>query len=154
MGGKQVNSSRLIRIGIVAALGLHAIAHTLALSALLGQALGSVPQLAVRTWLVPGLTSNAAAAVAIPFWAVASVAFALAAVSFWGVSARIPDWRQLAVGGAIVSTAAIAIFAGTWPGSPDASYSLLNQGVAVAMNVVVLGSQLVLHWPPERMFGR
>jgi hypothetical protein len=144
----------VVRIGIAGALGLHAIAHTIALAALLRQALGPAPDVAARSWLFPDATPSIAAAVAIPFWLVAAVAFVLAAVSFWGVRVPFDGWRRFAVVGAVASITGVAIFLGTWPGSPDAFYSLLNDGVALAMNAVVLGSQLWLHWPSPAVFGR
>jgi hypothetical protein len=32
-------------------------------------------------------------------------------------------------------------------------YSLLDIGVALAMNLVIIGAPLWLHWPPQPMFG-
>jgi hypothetical protein len=78
----------------------------------------------------------------------------MAALSFWGAAMPIAGWRQLAVGGAVASILGMAVFFGTWPGSPDTFYSLLNTAVALAMNLGILGSQLWLHWPPQVMFGR
>ena len=33
-------------------------------------------------------------------------------------------------------------------------YSLLDIGVAFAMNAVIVGTLLMLHWPPQPMFGK
>jgi hypothetical protein len=147
-------SPTLLRIGITVALGLHAVAHANALTALVRQALGNVPQVPARLWALPMLDPSTAAAIALPLWLVATAAFALAALSFWGLSVPTPGWRQLAVAGAVTSVLGVALFFGTWPGAPDTFYSLLDIGVAVAMNLVIFGTLLWLHWPPQPMFGR
>lgn len=144
----------VLRIGIAGALALHAIAHTIALTALLRQAFGPGPEFAARSWLLPNAQPTLAAAIAVPFWLLAAVAFATAALSFWGVAVPLVGWRQLAVIGAGTSLLGIAVLFGFWPGSPDAFYALLNTAVAVGMNLVVLGSQLWLHWPPTALFGK
>lgn len=147
-------SPALIRIGITAALGLHAVAHASALVALVRQALGQAPEVPARLWALPALDASVAAGIALPFWVVATAAFALAAVSFWGVSLPLPGWRQLAIGAAVASLLGLAFFFGTWPGSADTFYSLLNMGVALTMNLVIVGTLLWLRWPPQPMFGR
>lgn len=147
-------SPTLIRIGITAALALHAVAHANGLVALARQALGEFNGVPARLWPLPNLDASVAAGIALPFWLVATVAFALAALSFWGVSLPLPGWRQLAIGGAVASMLGLALFVGTWPGSADTFYSLLNMGVALAMNLVIFGILLLLRWPPEPMFGR
>jgi hypothetical protein len=116
--------------------------------------LGQRPTLPRAHGYCPKPAPSIAAAVAIPLWLVAAVAFAMAALSFWGAAMPIAGWRQLAVGGAVASILGMAVFFGTWPGSPDTFYSLLNTAVALAMNLGILGSQLWLHWPPQVMFGR
>jgi hypothetical protein len=147
-------SPTLIRIGVTAALGLHAVAHANALAALVRQALGQTPDLAARLWPLPNLGAGVAAGLGLPLWIIATAAFALAALSFWGVALPLPGWRQLAIGGAVASVLGVALFFGTWPGAPDTFYSLLDIGVALAMNFVIFGVLLWLHWPPEPMFGR
>ena len=147
-------SSTLIRIGITAALGLHAVAHANAVWALVRQALGQAPDVAARFWPLPNLGAGAAAGLGLPFWIVATGAFALAALSFWGVALPLPGWRQLAIAGAVASVLGVVLFFGTWPGAPDTFYSLLDIGVALAMNLVIFGALVWLHWPPQPMFGR
>lgn len=147
-------SPTLIRIGITGALALHAIAHANALAALLRQALGKAPQLPARMWPLPNLDAGGAAIIGVSLWLVATAAFALAALSFWGVAVPGPSWRQLAIGGAIASAVGIALFFGTWPGAPSVCYSLLDIGVALAMNLAIFGALLWLHWPPQPMFGK
>jgi hypothetical protein len=147
-------SPTLIRIGIAAALGLHAVAHANALVGLIRQAAGQVPAVPVRLWFLPGLDPSAAAGVAVPVWLFASAAFALAALSFWGVALPGPGWRQLAISGAVASMLGLAVCFGTWPGASETFYALLDIGVALAMNLAILGTLLWVHWPPLPMFGR
>lgn len=139
-------SAPVLRIIIAVALAAHGIAHAIALGGLIGQSAGgtSPAEVVVRTWLAPGLGPSAAAAAAIPFWLVATVGFLLAALSFWGI--LIPDgpWRQIAVGSAFASIVGIALFAGSWPGSPGELRSMLNTGLALTMNVAILVAQLRL----------
>ena len=149
-------SPSVLRIIVVVALAAHGIAHAIAAAGLIGQGVGgaSASQVAVRSWLLPGLGPNAAAALAIPFWLVATVGFLLAALSFWGI--LIPDapWRQIAVASAIASIIGVALLAGTWPGSPNELRSMLNTGIALTMDVAILVTQLWLHWPAQAVFGK
>jgi hypothetical protein len=151
----DVLSPSVLRIIVVVALAAHGIAHAIALSGLVGQSVGgpSASHVAVRSWLLPGLGPNAAAAAAVPFWLVATTGFLLAALSFSGVLVPDAPWRQIAVASAVASIAGIALSTGTWPGSPDELRSLLNTGIALTMNVAVLATQLWLHWPAEAMPG-
>lgn len=149
-------SPSVLKIIVVVGLAAHGIAHAIALGGLIGQSAGgaSASQVVIRSWLLPGLGPNAAAASAIPFWLVATVGFLLAALSFWGI--LIPDapWRQIAAASAIASLIGVAFLAGTWPGSPTELRSILNSGIAVTMNVAVLLTQLWLHWPAQAVFGK
>ncbi len=149
-------SPSVLGIIIVVALGAHAIAHAIALGGLASQAVGGVSAsiVGVRSWLVPGLGPNAAAAVAIPFWLVATVGFLLAALSFWGILVPDAPWRQIAVASAIASIAGVGLIAGAWPGSPTELRSMLNTGVAMTLNVAILLAQLWLQWPAQEMFGK
>ncbi len=149
-------STQVLRIIVIVALAAHGIAHGLALSGLVGQSVsgGAGSQVAVRSWLLPGLGPNAAAAAAIPFWLIATAGFLLAAVSFWGVLMPDAPWRQIAIASAVASIVGIALSTGTWPGSPNELRSMLNTGIALTMNVAVLVSLLWLHWPAENLFGR
>lgn len=149
-------STPVLRIIIVVALAAHGIAHAIALSGLVGQSVGgaSASMVVVRSWLLPGLGHNAAAALAIPFWLVATVGFLLAALSFWGILVPDAPWRQIAVASAVASIVGIALFAGTWPGRPNELESMLDTGVAMTMNGAVLLALLWLHWPALAMFGK
>ena len=148
-------SPSVLRIIIVVALAAHGIAHAIALAGLIGQGVGGVStSVVVRSWLLPGLGPNTAAAVAVPFWLVATMGFLVAALSFSGI--LIPDapWRQIAVGSGIASIVGIAFLAGTWPGSPTELRSMLNTGIAMAMNAAVLLALLWQRWPAQEMFGK
>jgi len=98
-----------------------------------------------RSWIAPSLPQAASTAIATAFWGVALVGFVTAALSFRGILIPGDIWRQLAVGSAVVSTAGILAFLGTWP--------LFNTAAALAVNFAVLATQLWLHWPPPGMFG-
>ena len=149
-------SPSVLKMIIAVALAAHGIAHAIALGGLVGQSVGGVSPspVLVRSWLLPGLGPNTAAAVAVPFWLVATVGFLVAALSFSGI--LIPDapWRPIAVGSAIASIVGIALVAGTWPGSPTELRSMLNTVIAMTMNVAVLLALLWLHWPAQEMFGK
>lgn len=143
-------SPRTIRIIIAGALFLHGIAHGIALGALVAQSLRGPrdARVSVQTWLIRGLSARATAAVALPFWTIATVGFLAASLSVWGVLVSGDAWRQLALVGSIVSLLGIALFSGIWPGSPTPWRSILNTAVALAMNFAVLVTQLWLRWPP------
>ncbi len=148
-------SANILRIIIAGGLLLHGIAHGIALLALLRQALTGPPanRPEARTWVSHRLSPKTAASVALPFWAVATFCFFAASVAFWGLLSSL-DWRQIALVGAIVGTLGIAIFPSPWPGSPNSQRSLLNTSIALAVNVVILATQLWLHWPPVASFGK
>ena len=149
-------STSVLRIIIVVGLAAHGFAHAIALGGLIAQGTGgaSGSQVEVRSWVVPGLGPNVAAAIAIPFWLVATVGFLLAALSFWGILAADAPWRQIAVVSAIASLVGVAFLAGIWPGSPTDLRSMLNTGIAVTMDVAILLTQLWLGWPATSVFGK
>lgn len=148
-------STGVIKVIIVVALAAHGLAHAIALSGLVQQVGGTVSgsALTVRSWLLPDLGSSAAAALAVPFWLLATVGFFAAAVSFWGIAAPDWPWRQIAVGAALVSTAGIVLFSAIWPGGEE-GLRVVHIGAAMAMNLAVLVTQLLLHWPTEAMVAR
>ncbi len=149
-------SPSVLRIIITVAFAAHGIAHAIALAGLIGQGVGgaSASNVVVRSWLMPGLAPNAAAAAAIPFWLVATVGFVLAALSFSGIILLDAPWRLIAVASATVSIVGIVLLAGTWPGSPNGHHNLLNSGIAMTVNVAVMVAQLWLHWPAQSVFDR
>ncbi len=149
-------SDETIRVLITAALLAHALAHAAAFSALVGQSRKTAypPRVPMRYWLYPSLGPRRTAILALPFWAVDTVGFVLAALSFWGTAVPAGMWRALAVGSAIVSVSGIALFSGVWPGSPSRRRSAFNSLIALAMNAAVLVTLLVMHWPEHSMFDR
>ena len=80
------------------------------------------------------------------FWLLAAVGSLAACLGFLGVLVPSSLWRQLAVGAAVVSLLGLVLFWGTWPA--------INTIGALSMNIVVLITQLWLHWPPISMFGK
>lgn len=148
--------ANLTRILIAGSLALHGLAHAVALLAAILQSLsGASPsRVTLRTRLRPGLRPQAAAAVAIPFWAIPSICCLAGAACFWGLLPWAEAWRSLALGGALISMLGIAAFSGIWPGSPNRRRSMLNTAVAMAMNAAILAALLALGWPAPAMFGR
>ncbi|MGA2819335.1 MAG: hypothetical protein ABSF61_01550 [Anaerolineales bacterium] len=149
-------SVQTIRVVIAGALLLHGIAHAIGLGALLAQSLRglSTSWVAVRSWLFPTLSTNTAATAAVPFWIVPTIGFIASSASFWGILVPSGWWRQLALAGSIASILGIALFSGSWPGSPNSERSILNTSIALIMNIVILVAQLWLHWPSEVLFGK
>jgi hypothetical protein len=149
-------SDQVIRVLIAGALLLHGIAHAIALAAVVGQTLRgpSASRVPIRSWLMSFLRPKTAAMLALPFWTFSTATFLAASASFWGILLPGLAWRQLALVGSAVSIAGVALFSGVWPGSPGARRSALNTAVALAMDLVILGTQLWLRWPPVTMFGK
>jgi hypothetical protein len=141
-------SVETIRILIAAVLLLHGLGHVGAMVALavVGRGLSTGPWRAARSWLWPSLPPQAATAVAFVFWLLSAAGFVASAMSFWGVLIPGDLWRQLAVASSIVSIVGIAVFFGIWP--------LFNTLAALAVNIIVLVTQLWTHWPPLSMFGK
>jgi hypothetical protein len=141
-------SVQTIKILIAAVLLLHGLGHVGAIAALavVARGLPAGPWRPARSWLWPSFPPQAATAVAVVFWLLSAAGFVASAVSFWGVLIPGDLWRQLAVASSIVSIVGIALFFGIWP--------LFNTLAALAVNIVVLVTQLWAHWPPLSMFGK
>jgi hypothetical protein len=143
-------SDQLLRLILGGVLLLHGLGHGGAFGALLWLRLrpgsNTGGWLAARSWLVPALTGDPGLAVASAFWVVALVGFVAAALSSWGVLLPLDVWKPLAVASAIVSTAGIVLFFGTWP--------MFNTLAALGVNIAVLVAVLWLHWPPESVFRK
>ena len=101
--------------------------------------------LVARSWLFPSLSPMAATVVASIFWVLCIIGFVAAALSFWGIIFPREVWGQLAIASAIVSSAGIILFFGTWP--------IFNTIAALTVNATVLVTQLWLHWPSAAMIG-
>jgi hypothetical protein len=141
-------SVETIRILIAAVLLLHGLGHVGAIVALVvvGRGLPAGPWRPARSWLWPSFPPHAATALAVVFWLLSAAGFTASAMSFWGVLISGDLWRQLAVASSGVSIVGIAVFFGIWP--------LFNTLAALAVNIIVLVTQLWTHWPPLSMFGK
>ena len=141
-------STSTVRLLIAGALLLHGLGHGGALGALawVGRGGDSGGWRAARSWLFPSLSPRAATLVACTFWVLSLAGFVAAAMSFWGVLIPAAAWRSLALISACISGLGIALFFGTWP--------MFNTLAALGMNIAVLLTQLIMHWPPVDMFGR
>jgi hypothetical protein len=148
--GNPAMSPETIRGLVFGALMIHGLGHGGALGALLwiafrpGDPTGGWQ--AARSWLLPALPAASATMVAGTFWVVSLLGFVAAALAFWGIVLPGDLWRPLAIGSAIVSLAGITLFFGTWPP--------FNTVAALAVNVAVLLSLLVLRWPTIADAGR
>lgn len=142
-------STQAVKLLIAGALFVHGIGHVAALGTLIVHKLGhghlTGSWLPARSWLLSSLSASAATTVASLFWILSAIGF-VAAASFWGILVPGDAWRQLALVSSIVSILGIVLFLGTWP--------TFNTLAALVMNLVVLVTQLWLHWPPQAMFGR
>lgn len=147
-------SPQTIRVIVPAALLLHAIAHAIALGALLSLSLRGAPspRLAVGSWVFPALPAKTAAATALPFWLISTLGFLGASMVFQGILPGGEAWRQVAVVSALVSILGSALFSGIWPGSQSQPRSIFNTAIALAFNLVILVTQLWLHWPSPAMY--
>ena len=94
----------------------------------------------------PSLPASTATTVASIFWILSLTGFVVAALPFWGVPVPGQAWRPLAVASALVSTAGIVLFLGTWP--------MFNTLAALGLNVAVLVAVVSLRWPPETLLGQ
>jgi hypothetical protein len=145
------SNSGLIQTIITSALILHAVAHAIAMIALVGQAaIGrSNRKVAVTSWLIRGLSPRSAARFLFPFWLLSTLSFFGAAASSWGVLVPGDLWGLLAFIGAIFSTLGILLSGGIWPGSPSPNRSHLNTSIAMTMNIVILSARVWLQWIPS-----
>ena len=145
-----------LRLVIAAVLLLHGLAHLVALGALLStlagvrSPTGPVP----RLWALRTLSTRSLALVGALLWGAATAGFLGAAGAFWGLWLNASAWRPLASGASLISILGIAVFAGTWPGSPSRNRSVLNTAIAAFMDAVILAALLWLRWPPVELFGR
>jgi hypothetical protein len=149
-------TSDTLRLIIAGSLVLHAIAHALALLALLAEGLGLRKVEAERpsSGLLLRLTPRAATVVGSVIWAASAMGFLVAAAGFWGTLTIGASWRTSAIASSCVSTLGIVARGGNWPGPVSAGRSKLNTLVAITMNVVILVALVWLRWPPPGMFGR
>lgn len=137
-----------LRLVVGGILLVHGIAHVGPIGAQLWIRSGHVTPAgswsAARSWAAPGLSADAAGTVAGAFWVVSLVGFVLTALAFWGIGLPVDAWGPLGAGSALVSTAGIVLFAGTWPAFNTVAALGVNVGVIVA---VLIG------WPPASVVG-
>jgi hypothetical protein len=141
-------TSQTIKIIIAGVLLLHGLGHGGAIGALIAidRGVPSGKWLSARSWLFPKLSPQVAKVIAIAFWVAALLGFVAAALSFWGILIPGDWWRPLALTFAIISFVGIALYWGRWP--------MFNTLAAQVVNLVVIITQLWLHWPPVAMFGK
>lgn len=141
-------TDQLLRLLVGGVIGVHGIAHAGAIGALLwirsGHETAPGSWAGARSWVAPRLSAEAATALAIAIYASALVGFVLTSLAFWGIALPVDWWRLLGVGSAIVSTAGIVLFFGTWP--------VFNMLAALAVNVGVVAAVL-LNWPPASVLA-
>ncbi len=139
---------------VVGSLALHGLAHAIAFNAILLQFVQvSEKRILLRPWLLRSLTDRQAAALAAPFWLFSTLGFVAATAGFMGKLSSGETWRMFAITAAWLSLLGMLLFPGLWPGASGRNRSLLNTGIAVFMDLVILTALLVLHWPPPALFG-
>lgn len=126
-------STQTLKILIAGALFVHGVGHTLGF------------WMPARSWLFPKLGEPALRMISSVFWILAATGFLAALLGFLGFLVPFNLWRIIALGTAVVSLLGIVIFWNTWP--------TFNTIGALSMNLIVLVTQLWLHWPPPSMFG-
>ena len=138
-------TNQLVQIIVFAVLFLHGIAHGGAIAALFW--VEARPDIdaggwkAAKSWVIPSLSPYTARSVAIAFWTVSMIGFVAAALSFLGFVVPQSSLSWLAVSSAAISTAGILLFLGIWPP--------FNTAAALAVNLAVFITQLMLHWPSQ-----
>ena len=132
---KDFNMSvQTLRFLIAGALFVHAVGHTLGF------------WMPSSSWLFPKFSESTLKVVSSMFWILSTLGFLASFFGFIGFIIPIMWWRSLAVVFAIVSLLGLFLFWNTWP-----KFNLIG---ALSMNIAVLVTQLVLHWPAESLFGR
>jgi len=126
-------STQILRILIAGALFVHGTGHLLGF------------WMPTRSWLFPNLGEPILRIIGSIFWILAAMGFLAAFLGFLGLLVPSSLWRPLAVGTALMSLLGLMLFWNTWPA--------FNTIGAFGMNVVVLVTQLWLHWPPTSVFG-
>jgi hypothetical protein len=127
-------SPQILRILIAGALFVHGVGHVLGF------------WMPANSWLFPKVPESTLRVVGSIFWILSAVGFLASTLGFLGFLVPAMWWRSLAVIFAVVSLLGLFLFWNTWP-----RFNLIG---ALTMNLVVLVTQLVLHWPAESLFGR
>lgn len=141
-------SDEMLRLVTGGVLMVHGVAHVGAIGALLwlrsGRPTGAGSWSAARSWLIPSLATDTAAAIAITFWAAALIGFVFTALAFWGVILPVDVWRPVGIISASVSAGGIVLFFGTWP--------MFNTLAALVVNIAVFVA-VATNWPPSSVLG-
>jgi hypothetical protein len=128
-------------VGVV--LVLHGVGQLLGVLAL--TRLGG-PTWNARSWLLTEAIGEAASkALSAVVWTAALVLFVVAGLVVLGVTASGPDWRALAVAGALVSLTGMALFWNAFP------VLIPNKLGSVAVDLAALVGVLVADWPTDAM---
>jgi hypothetical protein len=126
-------SAQTLRLLIAGALFVHAVGHSLGF------------WMPSSSWILPNVSESTLKIVSRILWILSIVGFLASFLGFLGFIIPVTWWRSLAIVFAFVSLLGLFLFWNTWP-----TFNLLG---AVSMNIVVLVTQLVLHWPAENTFG-
>lgn len=130
---KGVKMAGWLRIVLALAVGAHGVGHVLFLVPLWSN---SDWGQSTRSWLLgDGVLAKSAGSLV---WIVALLGFIAVGI---GLYAGSEWWRTVAIVSALVSVLGLILF---WS-SPATSPALS----ALVFNLVVMGSLLVLHWPPQ-----
>jgi hypothetical protein len=139
-------SGTTLRIIVALVFLVHGVGHFMGIMPALGLA-------TVKGWssrsrlLTPLLGETASRIISFVLFAAAMVGFLAAALALMGWLVPHDSWRTLAVGSAVVSLIAIALF---W----NAFVALIpNKLGAIAVDVATLVCLLVLNWPSEADIG-
>jgi hypothetical protein len=98
-----------------------------------------------RSWLLPRLLNGPARWAFVFQWLVAGLGFVLAALGLLKIGIAPILWRALAIAASLLSGVVAILYVNRQDGRP-----LFN---AMAMDIVVLVSLLILDWPPASLVG-
>lgn len=133
-----MNVWRLV-IGLV--LLLHGVGHALGVLSL---APFDRPEWNMRSWLLTDtLGETVSRALGVVLWSLGGVLFIVAALALLKIVFPEEWWRTLAVAGAIVSLATVALY---WNALP---FLVPNKVGAIAVDVAVIVGVLIAHWPSD-----
>ncbi|MBM3122282.1 MAG: hypothetical protein FJZ97_08870 [Chloroflexi bacterium] len=149
-------TAETLRVVIATVLLLHGVAHLVALGALVAILVGvhTPTGPVLRLWALPMLSTRTAALAGALLWAAAATGFLGGAGAIWGLWLDALAWRPLSSGAAMISLLGMAVFVGTWPGSPSRNRSALNSAIAVLVDGIILAAVVCLRWPPLELLGR
>jgi hypothetical protein len=131
----------LLKVLVAGVVGVHGVGHVLGWVPAWG--IARFEGLSSRSWLLTDMLGDGSARMlGGALWLVPTIGFVVAAGGLWTGQGW---WRPLALGSAVVSLAAIALF-------PDALSPSSRIG-AIVVNAAVLGGLLVIGWPSAASIG-